>query len=105
MTPVVIYHILNSGHHATIISEICLILIEAQDKADEEDCGYKDNGHFSVPKIHEQDTTVLSVWPSFMQHHRKFLHLECSVEKLTLYRILSNDPKKLICSHQGGEIL
>ena len=35
VTSVVIYHMLNSGHHATILSEIPPIIIEARDKADE----------------------------------------------------------------------
>ena len=30
--PVVMYHMLNSGHHTTILSEIRLILVEARDK-------------------------------------------------------------------------
>ena len=34
VTPVVMYHMLNSGHHATILSKIRPILIEAGDKAD-----------------------------------------------------------------------
>ena len=37
VTPVVMYHMLNSGHHATILSKIRPILIEAQDKADSEE--------------------------------------------------------------------
>ena len=71
MTPVVMYHMLNSGHHATILSEIRLILIEAQDKTGAEEWGYKDTGRnipemgtrLSVPKIHGQDTNVFSGWP------------------------------------------
>ena len=39
VTPVVMYHILNSGHHATILSEIRPILIEEQYKADAEEWG------------------------------------------------------------------
>ena len=66
VTPVVVYHMLNLGHHATILSKIRPILIEARDKADTEEWGYKDTGHYipemvislSVPKIHRQDTTV-----------------------------------------------
>ena len=68
VTTVVMYHMLNSGHHATILSEIRPIIIEAQDKADEEGWVYKDTGrditemgiHLSMPKIHRQDTTVFS---------------------------------------------
>ena len=37
VTPVVMYYMLNLGHHATIISKICPILIEARDKADAEE--------------------------------------------------------------------
>ena len=44
VTTVVMYHMLNSGHHATIRSEIRPIIIEAQDKADEEGWVYKDTG-------------------------------------------------------------
>ena len=59
VTPVVMYHMLNSGHHATILSEIRPIFIEPQDKADAEEWGYKDNVRdinekgisLSVPKI------------------------------------------------------
>ena len=36
MTLVVMYQMLNSGHHATILSEIRTILLEARDKADAE---------------------------------------------------------------------
>ena len=72
VTPVVMYHMLNSGHHATILSKICPILIEARNKADVEEWGYKDTGRdihemgirLSVPKIHRQDTTVFSGWPN-----------------------------------------
>ena len=87
-TPVVMYHMMNSGHHATILSEIRPILIEVRDKADAEDWGYKDTGsdipergiHLIVPKIHGQETTVFSGWPSFIQHCQKYLHLDCAVE-------------------------
>ena len=88
VTPVVMYHMLNLGHHATILSEIRPILIEARDKADEEERGYKDTGRnitemgirLSVPEIHGQETTFFSGWPSFMQHLRKCIYLECAVE-------------------------
>ena len=84
------YQILNSGHHATIISNIRPILIEAREKADAEEWGYKDTGRnipemgirLSVPKTHGQYTTVFSGWPSFMQNRRKCLHLECEVEEV-----------------------
>ena len=36
----------------------------------------------SVPKIHRKYTTVFSGWPSFMQHLRKCLHIECTVEEV-----------------------
>ena len=83
VTPVVMYHMLNSGHHANIISKISTILIEARYKAYSEEWGYTDTGRdipekgirLSVPKIHGQDTTVFSGWPSFMQHRQKFIHL------------------------------
>ena len=81
---------LNWGHHANILSEIHPILIEARDKADAEEWGYKDTGRnipemgirLSVPKIHVQHTIVFSGCPSFMQHCRKCLHLECAVEEV-----------------------
>ena len=90
VTPVVMYHMLNLGHHATILSEIRPIIIEARDKADEEEWGYKDTGRgipkmgirLSVPKMHGQNATVFSGWQSFMQHCREYLHLEYSVEEV-----------------------
>ena len=76
VTPIVMYHMLNSGHHATILSKIRPIIIEARDKADEEEWEYKDTGRdipemgirHSLTKIHGQDTTVFSGWPLYMQH-------------------------------------
>ena len=44
VTPVVMYHMLNSVHHATIISEIRPILVKARDKADAEEWVKKDTG-------------------------------------------------------------
>ena len=38
--------------------------------------------HLSVTKIHRQETTVFSGWPSFIQHYQKYLHLECAVEEV-----------------------
>ena len=60
VTPVVVYHMLNLGHNATILSKILTILLEARYKADAEEWGYKDTGHnipemgicLSVKKIH-----------------------------------------------------
>ena len=49
-TPVVMYHMLKLGHHATILSEIHPILIEAQDKADAEERGYAYTG-CNIPEI------------------------------------------------------
>ena len=65
------YHMLNLGHHATILSEMRPMFIEARDKADEEEWGYKDTVpnipemeiRLSVPRIHGQDTKVFSGWP------------------------------------------
>ena len=37
VTPVVMYHMLNLGNHATILSKIRPILIEAREKADAEE--------------------------------------------------------------------
>ena len=76
VTLVVMYHMLNSEHHVTILSKIRPILIEARDKADAEELGYKDTGRdihemgirLSVQNIQGQDTTVFSGWPSFIQH-------------------------------------
>ena len=101
-TPVVMYHMLNLGHHTTILSKIRPILIEARDQADAEEWGYKDTGraipkmgiHISVPKIHGQDTTVFSSWPSFMQHRRKCLHLECAVEEVDFLQDLVKRSKE-----------
>ena len=42
LTPVVMYHMLNSGNHATILSEIRPIIIEAGDKAYAEEWGRAD---------------------------------------------------------------
>ena len=50
VTPVVMYHMLNYGHHATILYEIRTILIEAGDKTDAEECGYKDTGR-DIPEM------------------------------------------------------
>ena len=77
------HHMLNSGHHTTILSKIRTILIKAQDKADAEEWGYKDTGRdipqmgirLSVPKIYGQDTTFFSGWTSFMQHRQKNFRL------------------------------
>ena len=96
------YHILNSGNHATILSEIRPILIEAQYKADAEEWVYKDNGNdipkmvirLSVPKIHGQDTTVFSGCPSFMQHRWKCLHLECAAEEVDFLQELVKRSKE-----------
>ena len=113
VTPVLMYHMLDLGHNATILSEIHPSIIEARYKVDAEEWGYKDTGHdipemgirLRVPKIHGHDTTVFIGWTSFMQHRRKCLHLECAVEKLKLCSILSNDPKNMICSRRRGEIM
>ena len=96
------YHMLNSGHHATILYEIHPVLIEARDKADAEEWGYKDTGRnipemgirLSAPKIHGQDTTFFSGWPSFMQHRRKCLHLECAVEEVDFLQDLVKRAKE-----------
>ena len=70
LTPVVMYHMLHLGNHATVLSEISPILIEAQDKADAEEWRYKDTRRdipemvirLSMPKINGQDTIVFSGW-------------------------------------------
>ena len=100
--PVVMYHMLNSGHHATILSKILPIIIETQYKADAEEWGYKDTGRdipemgirLSVQKIHGQDTTVFISWPSFMQHRRKCLHLECAMEEVDFLQDLVKRAKE-----------
>ena len=102
MTPVVMYHMLNSGHHTTILSYIRPILIEARDKADAEEWGYKDTGRdipemgirLSVPKIHRQDTTVFRGCPSFMQHRRNCLHLEFAMEEVDFLQHLVKRAKE-----------
>ena len=71
VTLVVMYHMLKSGHHATILSDIRPILIDTGDNVDAEEWGYKDTGRgipemvirLSVPKIQRQDITVFSGWP------------------------------------------
>ena len=35
VTPLGMYHMLNLGHHAALLSYRCTIIIEARDKADE----------------------------------------------------------------------
>ena len=50
VTPVVMYHMLNSGNHATILSEIRPILIEARYNADTEEWVNKDNGR-GIPEM------------------------------------------------------
>ena len=102
VTSVVMYHMMNSGHHTTVLSEIRPILVDARDRADAEEWGYKDTGRhipemgirLSVPKIHGQDTTVFSNWPSFMQHHQKFLHLECALEEVDFLQDLIKRAKE-----------
>ena len=102
VTPVVMYHMMNSGQHATILSKIHPILIEAQDKADAEEWEYEDTGrnipeigiHISVPKIHGQYTTVFSSWSSFMQDRRKYLHLEYAVEEVDFIQDLVKRAKE-----------
>ena len=49
----------------------------------------------SVAKIHGQDTTVFSGWPSFMQHRRKCLHLECAVEEVDFLQDLVKRAKEV----------
>ena len=102
VTPVGMYYMLNLGHHAIILSEIRLILFEARDKADAEEWVYKDTGRdipemgirLSVPKIHRQDTTFFSGWLSFMQHLRKYLHLEFAVEEVDFIQDLGKRAKE-----------
>ena len=102
VTPVVMYHMLNSGNHATILSDVRPILVEAQDKADVEEWGYKDTGSdipemvicLSVLKIYGQETTVFSGWPSFMQHRRKCLHLQCAVEEVDFLQGFAKQAKE-----------
>ena len=111
MTPLVMYHMLNLGHHANILSEIRPILIEAQDKADTEEWGYKDTGrnipemgvHLGVTKMHGQDTTVLAAGHHLCNTSKIVYIYNAQWKKLNFYRILSNKLKKLICSHRGGE--
>ena len=50
VTPVVMYHMMNSGQHATILSKIHPILIESQDKADAEEWEYEDTGR-DIPEM------------------------------------------------------
>ena len=113
MTPLVMYHMLNWGHNATILSEIRPILIEARDKADAEEWGYKDTGRnipemgirLSVTKMHGQDTTVLAAGHNLCNTSESVYIYNVQWKKLNFYRILSNKLKKLICSHRGGEIM
>ena len=58
----------------------------------------------SVPKIHGQDTTVFSGWPSFIQHRQKCLHLECAGEEVEFLQDLFKPAEiknmsKYFCSH------
>ena len=102
VTPVVMYHMMNLWHHATILSKVCPILIEAQEKADIEEWGYKDTGRnitemgisLSVPTINGKDTTIFSGWLSFMQHHQKCLHLEFAVEEVDFLQDLVKQAKE-----------
>ena len=50
--------------------------------------------HLSVPNINGQDKTVFSGWPSFMQHRRKCLHLECAVEEVEFLQDLVKRAKE-----------
>ena len=76
--------------------------MESRDKADGEEWGYKYTGRdipemgirLSVSKIHGQDITVFSGWPSFMQHLRKCLHPECAVEEVEFLQDLVKRAKE-----------
>ena len=84
-TPVTIYHMLNSAHHTTIISELTKILQSAKDREMELDPYYEwadvDIPQFSlrlnVPKIPGQDTLVFQGCPQKVQWYRKAIHVEC----------------------------
>ena len=84
-TPIALYHLLNSGHQATILTELKGILEEARDREAELDMCYVWEGHdipelgmrLNVPKIPGQDTTVFKNWPHRSQWYRKVLHVEC----------------------------
>ena len=70
--------------------------------ADAEEWGYKHTGHnipemgirLSVPKIHGQDITVFSSWPSFMQHRQKCLHQEYAAEEVDFLQDLVKRAKE-----------
>ena len=49
-TPVAIYHLLNSGHQATILAELKGILEEAHDRESDLDMVYKWEGH-DIPEL------------------------------------------------------
>ena len=83
-TPIAIYHMLNSAHNSTIITELTNILREAKDRESEADPFYiwEDSEipemalRLNVPKIPGQDTSVFQGWPRRMQWYRKVLHVE-----------------------------
>ena len=95
-TPIAIYHMLNSAHNSTIITELTNILREAKDREIEADPFYiwEDSEipemalRLNVPKIPGQDTSVFQGWPRRMQWYRKVLHVECDSNSCDMLRDL-----------------
>ena len=69
-----IYHLLNSAHQPTIISELKGILEQVKDSESDDDEFYRWGGHdipelgirLNVPKIPGQDTSAFKNWPHKM---------------------------------------
>jgi hypothetical protein len=98
----VIYHILNTNHHGTIIAELTAILKEARDYEARTEMFYGDalrdiprmGLRLNVPKIPGQDTTQFSKWPHRLQFRRKCLHIECDEGDADLIKHLMDVAKR-----------
>ena len=101
-TPIALYHLLNTGHQDTILSELKGILEDARDREVEADMFYQWAGHdipdlgmrLNVPKIPGQDTTAFKGWPRKLQWFRKVLHVECDSNAVPMIKDLVASAKR-----------
>ena len=103
VTPVVIYHLLNTASSATIVAELHPILERAHQEAEVEDIDYpfRDKSipqlaiRTNVPKVDGLDTSMFKGLPKFEQNKRRCLHLECAEEDASFLQALVAKAKEM----------
>ena len=103
VTPIVIFHMINSASPKTILAELNMILEKIHDIADNDDFGYEYRGRelpfmairVSMPKIDGQDTSVFKGLKRSEQDQRKCIHVECADTDVPFLQFLVTKAKEM----------